>query len=176
MSNKSPHDETYFFYDNFWNGNGTAGANFSKPLKSVHVPAGHTVSVDLTSSFKGRVQRGDKIPATWVEFQLEASNDHKAHGDVSVEQGNDGPATIRSTDGTNRTGGFTAPIHAPESAYQTRSDDKHVIASTMGNWLGGPNKAAIEAQQGIKGKVYVTGGTGVPDIASANNRFAVDFY
>jgi hypothetical protein len=176
LSNKSSHDETYFFYDNFWNGNGTAGANFSKPLKSVHVPAGHTASVDLPSSFKGRVQRGDKIPATWVEFQIEASNDHKAHGDVSVEQGNDGPATIRSTDGTNRTGGFTAPIHAPESAYQTRSDGKHVIASTMGNWLGGPNKAAIEAQQAIKGKVYVTGGTGVPDIASANNRFAVDFY
>lgn len=46
----------------------------------------------------------------------------------------------------------------------------------MGNWLGGPNKAAIEAQQGIKGKVYVTGGTGVPDVASANNRLAVDFY
>jgi hypothetical protein len=176
LSNKSSHDETYFFYDNFWNGNGTAGANFSKPLKSVHVPAGHTASVDLPSSFKGRVQRGDKIPATWVEFQIEASNDHKAHGDVSVEQGNDGPATIRSTDGTNRTGGFTAPIHAPESAYQTRSDGNHVIASTMGNWLGGPNKAAIEAQQAIKGKVYVTGGTGVPDIASANNRFAVDFY
>jgi hypothetical protein len=176
LSNKSPHDGTYFFYDNYWNGNGTAGANFDKPLKSVHVPAGHTVSVDLPSSFKGRVQRGDKIPATWVEFQLEASNDHKAHGDVSVEQGNDGPATIRSSDGTNRTGGFTAPIHAPESAYQTRSDGKHVIASTMGNWLGGPNKAAIEAQQSIKGRVYVTGGTGVPDIASANNRFAVDFY
>jgi hypothetical protein len=176
LSNKSPHDGTYFFYDNYWNGNGTAGANFDKPLKSVHVPAGHTVSVDLPSSFKGRVQRGDKIPATWVEFQLEASDDHKAHGDVSVEQGNDGPATIRSSDGTNRTGGFTAPIHAPESAYQTRSDGKHVIASTMGNWLGGPNKAAIEAQQSIKGRVYVTGGTGVPDIASANNRFAVDFY
>jgi hypothetical protein len=159
LTNKSQHDETYFFFDKYWHGNRTAGANCDHPLKSVHVPAGHTATINLPSSFKGRVQRGDKIPATWVDFQLEASNDHKAHGDVSVEQGNDDPATIRSTDGTNRTGGFTTPIHAPGSAYQTRADGKHVIASTMGNWLGGPNKAAIEAQQGIKGKVYVTGGS-----------------
>jgi hypothetical protein len=104
LTNKSQRDETYFFFDNCWNENGTAGANFDHPLKPVHVPTGHTASIDLPSSFKGRVQRGDNIPATWVEFQLEASNDHKVHEDVSVEQGNDGPATIRSTDGSNRTG------------------------------------------------------------------------
>jgi hypothetical protein len=46
----------------------------------------------------------------------------------------------------------------------------------MGNWLGGPNKAAIEAQQATRGNAYVTGGTGVLDVASANHRFAVDFY
>jgi hypothetical protein len=176
LSNRSPHDETYYFYDNYWNGNGTAGANFDHPSKSVHVAAGHSVSVDLSSSFKGRVQRGNMIPATWVEFQVEAMNDHKAHGDVSVEQGNDGPATIRATDGTNVTGGFTTLVHAAASAYQTRPDGKRVIASTMGNWLGGPNQAAIESQQAIKGKVYVTGGSGVPDVASANNRLAIDFY
>jgi hypothetical protein len=174
LSNKSPHDETYFFYDNYWNGNGTAGANFDKPLKSVHVPAGHTVSVDLPSSFKGRVQRGDKIPATWVEFQLEASDDHKAHGDVSVEQGNDGPATIRSSDGTNRTGGFTAPIHAPESAYQTRSDGKHVIASTMGNWLGGPNKAAIEAEQSFRCRLLLTVGDNLLSLRKGLSRVRVN--
>ncbi|THV65171.1 hypothetical protein D6D28_09302 [Aureobasidium pullulans] len=176
LTNRSTHDETYFFYDNYWNGNGTAGANFDHPLKSIRVSAGQTVSVDLPSSFKGRVQRGSIIPATWVEFQLEATNDHKAHGDVSVEQGNDGPAMIRATDGTNTTGGFTTPVHAAASAYQIRSDGQRVIASTMGNWLGGPNQAAIESQKAIKDKVYVTGGTGVPDVASANNRLAIDFY
>ncbi|KAG9852701.1 hypothetical protein KCU98_g10190, partial [Aureobasidium melanogenum] len=133
LSNKSKVDETYYFYDNYWNGNGTAGANFDHPLKSVHVPAGHTVFVSLPPSFKGRVQRGHLIPSTWVEFQIEASNDHKAHGDVSVEQGNDGPATISATDGTKSSNGFTKVIKAVDSAYQTRSDGKRVIASTMGN-------------------------------------------
>ncbi|KAH0380102.1 hypothetical protein KCU92_g7776, partial [Aureobasidium melanogenum] len=176
LSNKSTVDETYYFYNNYWNGNGTAGANFDHPLKSVHVTAGHTEFVSLPSSFKGRVQRGHLIPATWVEFQIEASNDHKAHGDVSVEQGNDGPATIHATDGTKSSNGFTNMVKAEGSAYQTRSDGKRVIASTMGNWLGGPNQAAIKAQQGIKTQAYVTGGTGVPDVASANRRLAVDFY
>ncbi|KAG9958656.1 hypothetical protein KCU61_g8195, partial [Aureobasidium melanogenum] len=176
LSNKSAVEETYYFYNNYWNGNGTAGANFDHPLKSVHVPAGHTVFVSLPSSFKGRVQRGHLIPATWVEFQIEASNDHKAHGDVSVEQGNDGPAMIHATDGTKSSNGFTKMIKAEGSAYQTRSDGKRVIASTMGNWLGGPNQAAIKAQQGIRTQAYVTGGTGVPDVASANRRLAVDFY
>ncbi|KAG9658472.1 hypothetical protein KCU64_g4493, partial [Aureobasidium melanogenum] len=176
LSNKSKVDETYYFYENYWNGNGTAGANFDHPLKSVHVPAGHTVFVSLPLSFKGRVQRGHLIPSTWVEFQIEASNDHKAHGDVSAEQGNDGPATIHATDGTKSSNGFTTMIKAEGSAYQTRSDGKRVIASTMGNWLGGPNQAAIKAQQGIRTQAYVTGGTGVPDVASANRRLAVDFY
>ncbi|KAG9687855.1 hypothetical protein KCU95_g10688, partial [Aureobasidium melanogenum] len=176
LSNKSAVDETYYFYDNYWNGNGTAGANFDNPLKSVHVPAGHTVFVSLPSSFKGRVQRGHLIPATWVEFQIEASNDHKAHGDVSVEQGNDGPATIHATDGSKSSNGFTNVIKAEDSAYQKRSDGKRVIASTMGNWMGGPNQAAIRAQQRIRTQAYVTGGTGVPDVASANRRLAVDFY
>ncbi|KAG9567941.1 hypothetical protein KCU71_g3173, partial [Aureobasidium melanogenum] len=176
LSNKSTVDETYYFYNNYWNGNGTAGANFDHPLKSVHLPAGHTVLVSLPLSFKGRVQRGNMIPATWVEFQIEASNDHKAHGDVSVEQGNDGPATISATDGTKSSNGFTRMIKAGDSAYQKRSDGKRVIASTMGNWLGGPNQAAIKAQQGIRTQAYVTGGTGVPDVASANRRLAVDFY
>ncbi|KAL1302392.1 hypothetical protein AAFC00_002793 [Neodothiora populina] len=176
LSNKSKQEETYFFFDNYWNGNGTAGANFDHPLKSVKVAAGHTTFVSLATSFKGRVQRGKLIPATWAEFQIEASNDHKAHGDISVEQGNDGPATISSTDGTNVSGGFTTPINAPPAAFVTRSDGKRVIASTMGNWMGGPNEAAIKAQESIKHKAYVQGGTGVPDIASANKRLAVHFY
>lgn len=56
LSNRSASDETYFFYDNYWNGNGTAGADFDHPLKSQYVPAGHTMFVSLPSSFKGRVQ------------------------------------------------------------------------------------------------------------------------
>jgi len=148
-------------------------------MKSVQVRAGGKAFVSLPTTFKGRVQRGKVIPATWVEFQISASNDHAAHGDVSVEQGNDGGANIASTDGRRSSAGFTGPITGwgDKSAWVTRSDGEHVLASTMGNWMGGPNQAAIAAQKEKIGKeVYVTGGTGVPDVASKNQRLAVDFY
>ena len=65
----------------------------------------------------------------------------------------------------------------PPEAYQTRADGVRALASTMGNWLGGPNQAAIACQQERIGHtVYVTGGTGIPDVASNNNRMAVEFY
>lgn len=179
LTNKSHKTCTYYFYDNFWNGNGTAGANFDKPLKHVVLAAGATQFVPLPTSFKGRAQRGTLIPSTWAEFQIEASNDHAAHGDISVEQGNDGGAWIRSTDGRVSGAGFTGDIQTwgPPEAYQIRSDGVRALASTMGNWLGGPNQAAINAQKKrIGGTVYVTGGAGVPDIGSSNKRLAVEFY
>jgi hypothetical protein len=179
LHNKSNTHCTYFFYNNYWNGNGTAGANFDKPLKSVQVSAGGMAFVSLPTSFKGRVQRGKLIPATWVEFQIKADNDGAAHGDVSVEQGNDGPATITSTDGNNQSGGFKEFINRRPfpGAHVTRADGVDVIASTMGNWMGGPNQAAIELQKpAIGARTYITGGTGVPDVASRNGRFVVDFY
>lgn len=113
MSNKSGKEEEYFFYDNYWNGNGEAGANFDRPLKSVKLGANCTDFVDLPESFKGR---GQQLPCTWVEFQLSASNDGAAHGDISLQQGCDGAATISSTDGSNRTNGFTHDVlsDAPE--------------------------------------------------------------
>ena len=140
--------------------------------------ARQTQFIGLPATFKGRVQRGTQIPATWAEFQIEADNDHAAHGDISVEQGNDGGAWIRSTDGRSSAAGFSGDIQtwAPTKAYQTRSDGVRALASTMGNWLGGPNQAAVDAQQQRIGSlVYVTGGSGVPDVASNNRRLAVEF-
>ena len=48
----------------------------------------------------------------------------------------------------------------------------------MGNWMGGPNQAAIEYERKVVGqeKAYITGGTGVPDVASKNQVLAVEFY
>ena len=52
------------------------------------------------------------------------------------------------------------------------------LASTVGNWMAGPNQAAIEWERKMVGqeKAYITGGTGVPDVASRNQVLAVDFY
>jgi hypothetical protein len=179
LQNKSNAHCTYFFYNNHWNGNDAAGADFDKPLKSVQVSAGGMAFVNLPTLFKGRVERGKLIPETWVEFRIRASTDGAAHGDVSVEQGNDGPATITPTDGNNQSGGFKEFINRRPfpGAHVTRADGVDVIASTMGNWMGGPNQAAIELQKSAIGaRTYVTGGTGVPDVTSRNRRFVVDFY
>lgn len=165
---------------NYRNGNGTAGANFTHPLKSITVSPNGRTFVSLPASFKGRVQRGTTIPATWAEFQLDASNDHAAHGDISLEQGCDGAATISSTDGSKRSNGFTEDIlkDAPAAAIFKKPDGEKVLASTMGNWMGRANQAAIEYEKKVVGqeKVYITGGTGVPDVASHNQVLAIDFY
>jgi len=48
----------------------------------------------------------------------------------------------------------------------------------VGNWMGGPNQKAVEWLRGELGvgKAYITGGTGVPDVASRNRVLAVDMF
>ncbi|KAI0873425.1 hypothetical protein GGS24DRAFT_490758 [Hypoxylon argillaceum] len=180
LTNKSSKTNTYFFYDNYWNGNGEAGANFDHPLKHVDVGPNQTTHVPLPLSFKGRVQRGDQIPATWGEFQVKASNDGRAHGDISLQQGCDGAATVASTDGTNVSNGFSKDIvkGAPAAALGKKPNGEKVLASTEGNWNGPGNNAAVdwEYKQLGQGKAYIKGGTGVPDIASKNNCLHFTFY
>ncbi|KAB5571851.1 hypothetical protein GE09DRAFT_645783 [Coniochaeta sp. 2T2.1] len=183
LTNKSKKDCTYYFYDNYWNGNGTAGANFDHPLKNVTLKPGASQFVPLPASFKGRVQRGTQLPCTWVEFQLDASNDHAAHGDISLQQGCDGAATIASTDGSNRINGLGADLvdlvaKAPDAAIRKKPNGERAIDTTVGNWNGGPNKAAIDYLNRVVGqkRAYILGGTGVPDVASKNRRLAVVMY
>lgn len=180
LTNKSNKECTYFFYDNYWNGNGTAGANFDKPMKNVKLAAGAKSHIPLPTTFKGRVQRGTELPATWVEFQISASNDGAAHGDISLEQGCDGAATIASTDGTHRQNGFANDVlkHAPAAACAKKPDGTKAIATTVGNWAAGPNQAAIDYLNKVVGqkKAYIVGGTGTDDVASKNKCLAVDMY
>ena len=180
LHNRSKEPCTYFFYNNYWNGNGTAGANFDHPLKSIHLGPHESTFVDLPASFKGRVQRGTLLPATWVEFQLEASDDHAAHGDVSLEQGCDGAATIASTEAGGVVGGFEKDIitHAPEKALVRRKDGVRCLASTVGNWMAGPNEAAVEWEEKEVGqkKAYITGGTGTEDVRGEHRKLEVVFY
>jgi len=180
LTNASSQEQTYNFYDNFWNGEGTAGANFDHPTNPTTVGPGATTFVELPTSFKGRVQRGTQLPATWVEFQISASNDNAAHGDISLQQGCDGAATINATDGSGRSGGFSQDIlsNAPATAVQNKPDGTNALATTMGNWMSGPNQAAIDYENQMVGQqhAYITGGTGTDDVASSNNCFAVTFY
>lgn len=180
LSNKSNKAEEYFFFNNYWNGNGTAGANFDHPEKPTKLKAGASTFVQLDTGFKGRVQRGKVIPATWVEFQIKADNGTGAWGDISLQQGYDGPAMIRAMDGSQNANGFTNDIlpGAPAAAKQKRSDGVMCLASTMGNWMGGPNQAAVEYEQRVVGqkKAYITGGSGTDVVNSKNLRLAIEMY
>ncbi|KAH6669253.1 hypothetical protein B0J14DRAFT_486942, partial [Halenospora varia] len=136
--------------------------------------------VPLPTSFKGRLQRGTALPCTWVEFQISASNDGAAHGDISLQQGCDGAATIASTDGSNRKNGFTNDIlkDAPAAACTKKPDGTKVTQTTVGNWMSGPNQAAIDYLNKVVGqrKAYIVGGSGTDDVASGNKCLAVDMY
>ena len=59
-----------------------------------------------------------------------------------------------------------------------RKDGEKVLKSTMGNWMRPASKEAVEWEEKKLGKVkaYITGGTGVPDVASRNQVLAVAFY
>ncbi|MCJ1292111.1 hypothetical protein MMC34_003661 [Xylographa carneopallida] len=113
----------------------SAGANFDHPRKSVKLGAHATAFVALPESFKGRVQSGTHLPTTWAEFQISASNDHVAHGDISLEQSCDGAATITATDGSKKSNGFTHDIlkDARAAAKVKRPDGSETLATTMGN-------------------------------------------
>ncbi|KAL9109979.1 MAG: hypothetical protein Q9227_005502 [Pyrenula ochraceoflavens] len=180
LINHASHEQKFAFYNNYWNGNGTGGANFDHPAPVVTVPSKGQKFVALASSFKGRVQRGTLLPATWAEFQLKASNDGKAHGDISLEQGCDGAAMIHATDGSGQKNGFSHDIlkDAPRAAIMNKSNGVKALASTMGNWMAGPNHAAAEYEQKVVGQkhAYILGGTGTDDTASANGRFEIEFF
>lgn len=191
LVNKSPDTTSYYFYNNFWNGEGTAGANFVCPEKYITMTPGEIAFVSLPLSFKGRVQRGtDSIHTTWAEFQLRADssadplyNDYLAHGDISLQQGCDGAATISSSKpykGKMLINGFTDDVltGAPDAAIRNKSDGTRALASTEGNWEAPKNRAAIDWLQSkaLQGKVYIEGGTGVADVGSGDNRLWVVFY
>lgn len=59
-----------------------------------------------------------------------------------------------------------------------KPDGTKALASTVGNWMAGPNQAAIDYLNRVVGqkKAYITGGTGTDDVASSNKRLAVSFY
>ncbi|MCJ1369415.1 hypothetical protein MMC20_000626 [Loxospora ochrophaea] len=179
LVNKGSSSTSYSFFDNISNGDGTADPNFTSALKTVTLAAGETQFVSLDTSFKGRVQRGTQIPATWAEFQISASNDGQAHGDISLEQGCDGAATIESTTNDSN-GGFSHDIlnGAPAAAFQNKPDGTAALGTTVGNWMSGPLQPAIDWEQSqvSTSKVYVTGGTGVDDVSDASNRFTITFY
>lgn len=180
LGNKSHQTQTYNFYNNTSNWNGGGVPAFNNPLTSTTLAAGASTFVPLPTTFKGRVQRGTVQPSTWVEFQISADNDHAAWGDISLEMGCDGAATISATDGSGSSSGFSTDIvsKAPAAALVKNPKGQTVIDTTQGYWGGGPNKAASDYENSVVGqkRAYILGGTGTEMARSSNQCLAVEFY
>lgn len=168
-------------------------------LTSVSVNSGDTQFVSLESGWTGTVQRGEYLPATWVELNMGGT----AWGDVSLQQGCDGGATLSSmTDGTSQ--GFSENINdnsdVPSDAFfdpatqgspcysgQCTTSATNVLDTTTGNYwapqaansastdyiigrLGGQTAALEQAFIGTS-DVNTT-----PQVTSSNGCMAVTFY
>ena len=179
----------------FWSNN----ADYSRTkLKTVTVNHGDTQFVSLNNGWAGTVQRGEFLPATWVELNMVGT----AWGDVSLQQGCDGGATLSSTTG-GTTEGFSENINEssdiPQTAFfnpatqgspcyggQCTTSATNVLDTTTGNYwapqaanaastnyiigkLGGQTKALQKAFNGQDSNT-------TPQVTSSNNCMAVTFY
>ena len=180
----------------FWTNSGYTRTK----LKDVTVDSGDTKFVSLDNGWAGTVQRGDALPATWVEMNMVGT----AWGDVSLQQGCDGGAKLFSTtDSTSQ--GFTENINenpdVPAAALfnpstqgspcygtgQCTTNATDVLDTTTGNWWApqAPNIASadyIYSQLGgetaalQKAFIGTADSNTTPQVTSSNNCFAVTFY
>lgn len=181
----------------FWSNN----ADYSRTkLKNVTVNSGETQFVSLNNGWAGTVQRGESLPATWVELNMVGT----AWGDVSLQQGCDGGATLSSTTG-GTTQGFTENINersnVPAAAFfnpktqgspcwgtgQCTTSATNVLDTTTGNWWApqAPNMASNDYIMSALGgettalqKAFIGPGDSntTPQVTSSNNCMAVTFY
>ena len=178
----------------FWTNN----ADYSRSkLKDITLNSGETQFVSLASGWTGTVQRGEALPATWVEMNMVGM----AYGDVSLQQGCDGAATLASTT-SDDSQGFTDNINedpnVPAAALfnpatqgtpcysgQCTTSATNVLDTTNGNYWGGPNAASTNYMMSKLGgetaalqKAFI--GTAdsntTPQVTTSNNCFAVTFY
>ena len=151
----------------FWTNNADDSRTM---LKTVSVDSGDTQFVPLDSGWVGTVQRGISLPATWVEMHMLGL----AWGDVSLQQGCDGAATLSSTTG-GTTQGFTENINEnadiPAGALfnpstqttpcyndnganlnvQCTTSATNVLDTTAGNFWGSANTASTNYIMGQLG-------------------------
>lgn len=212
LVNAGSSQQTYYFCENASNGDGEADPGFtsgstsslsassselpsgcSKIATSVSVGPSQTAAVSLDLSFKGRVVRTTDTPATWVELQIQSDTSGCTEGsafcgwgwgDVSLEMGCDGAATVAPADGSGDAVGYTTPADlvdkAPSAATTTRSSDGVKVITAP--WYDGTvlNQAAADyLYQNVPGDntmAYINVTSGTTQAVATNNRFLVTFY
>ncbi|KAK8052293.1 hypothetical protein PG993_003678 [Apiospora rasikravindrae] len=144
IENADSKPRSYFVYSN--------GCDTMPYIEVTGVPAGKTVFVSLPAKFQGRIQRGthdvhvarakgpDTSLGTWLELGYDADN--KSYGDVSLIRGCDGAVSLRTTDGSGISTGFSTPCMqgAPAGAIGTKlSGGKSVKATERSKTQSDPN-------------------------------------
>jgi len=139
-------------------------------------------------TWQGRIQKGTNETgqvALWGEFQL-SDPAGKAWGDISLQRGCDGGATVAPTDGTNDgVIGFTfdCRVGAPPNALITRPDGTQAVDQITTNWLpANPNaltwlESKLDAKNAYLANPNGTAtGTGTHVANSQNKCLAWTFY
>lgn len=180
IANKGSASQTLAFYENDSNGYG----QHSNPGKTYTLDAGKSQFVSLPTTWKGHIQRNSVAPNTWAEFQI-ADDKGVAWGDITLQQGCDGPAVIKSLD-DGKSFGFTNDIisNAPAAAVKHKSSGQKALDTTVGGYGGvsdHPNQATIDylnsgVLPGGQTQVYILGGTGTDCVQSKTQQLAVEFY
>ena len=172
-------------------GGGSTFAINSQPYQSVTVASGKSAAVTLPPNFNGHVQRGNLLPATWVELNMVAG---AADGDVSLEIGCDGAATVQASavsgGGKPPVFGFSKDIisGAPANAFFNPANPK-------GENLGGTltkstrvldatgtdtvvNAATLAYEQSVlsQSAAYLFGGVGTNQAIASDNCILITFY
>ncbi|KKY34996.1 hypothetical protein UCDDA912_g05032 [Diaporthe ampelina] len=183
LTNASDKETTYFFCNNVSNGDGTAdpGIPCTNLVTKVAVKPSQTASVSLGTDFKGRIVRATGTPATWVEVQIKAT-DGNAWGDVSLQTGCDGAATVAPTDGggSSKVGFEDGDVvgGAPEGARTAREGDGETVIATpwsVGKILNQEAVDYLKEKVGVK-NAYIDNLSGTDVAVSSNNRLAVVMY
>lgn len=189
IANMASTKQTFYFCNNAANGDGTADPGFtsgtsgcSNLVTSIAVDPSATSTVDLATTFSGRIARSTDTPATWVEVQFQSGG--TAWGDVSLEIGCDGAAQVGPAEGGGsgaKTVGFSTPTDvvasAPSGATETRADGVKVISAPYSEGAV-VNQAAADYLIDKVGNTmaYITTTSGTEVTTSSNNRLAVWFY
>ena len=163
----------------------------SAPIKTVTLASGKSEAVPLTVNFEGHVQRGNLLPATWVELTMKNG---ASDGDVSLEIGCDGPVEVQASawggGGTPPVFGFSKDIvtGAPTDALwqgeilggSSATGNKAALDATWNSVTGAvqnANALAWAQKMGItQEQAYLTGGVGTGQAIATDNCLLVTFY
>lgn len=172
-------------------GGGKTYAIKSQPYHSITLAPGKSAPVTLPANFDGHVQRGNLLPATWVELNMVPG---AADGDVSLEIGCDGAATVQASaisgGGKPPVFGFSKDIisKAPANAFfnpanptgenlgGTLTKSTRVLDATGTDKVINGNTLKYEQSVLSQSQVYLFGGVGTNQAIASDNCILITFY